>query len=220
VTEQEWLGSRDPRAMLVFRLTRAGASDRKLRLFCCACCRLIWDLFPDPRNRDMVLAIEDHPEGDFSNPELDKAIASSSIREAEVSSNPAYRIANYLRSGFYRRTGGHSALTVALRAATTSPEGPARQAHMAEQAELLRDVFGPLPFRPVTVQPQILDWNDRLVVRLAHGIYDQRSWSDMGVLHDALLDAGCNEQEVLEHCKGPGPHSRGCWIIDLLLNKE
>jgi hypothetical protein len=176
VTEQEWLASREPRAMLTFLLGRGKATDRKVRLFGCACCRLIWDLFPDARNRDMVLAIEDHPDGAFSDPDLDEAICASSLRESELSSNPVYWIAKYLGRGFYKLTAGASALTVAFRAAATTPEGPAREAHLAEQTDRLRDIFGPLPFRPVTVHPHVLGWNDRLVVHLAQAIYDERRW--------------------------------------------
>src|SRR5262249_35678873 len=61
-----------------------------------------------------------------------------------------------------------------------------------KQAMLLRCVYGPLPFRLVTIDPSALAWNDRTVPRLAHGIYDERRWGDMPILGDALLDAGCD----------------------------
>jgi hypothetical protein len=205
--------------MLTFLGGRGGATDRTLRLFGCACCRLIWDLFPDPRNRDMVLAIENHPDGAFSDPDLEEAICASSARESELSSNPVYWVAKYLGRGFYKLTAWTSAVTVALRAATTTPEGPAREAHMAEQAARLRDIFGPLPFRPVTVPPHVLAWNDRLVPRLAQAIYDERRWGNIPILGDALLDAGCDDEEVLAHFRAGGEHVRGCWVVDLLLGK-
>jgi hypothetical protein len=160
--------------MLTFLLGRGHASDRKIRLFGCACCRLIWDLFPDPRNRDMVVAIEDHPDGSFSDPELEYASTTPSLREREFGHDPAYWVAKYLGRGFYKLTAGTSALAVALRAAAMTPEGPAREAHKAEQADRLRDIFGPIPFRPLTVHRDVLAWNDRLVVRLAQSIYDER----------------------------------------------
>jgi hypothetical protein len=90
----------------------------------------------------------------------------------------------------------------------------------ADQATLLRDIFGPLPFRPVTVHPAVLAWNDRLVVRLAGAIYEERRWGDMPILHDALLDAGCDNEEVLAHCRAGGEHGRGCWVLDLCLGKQ
>jgi hypothetical protein len=206
--------------MLTFLLGRGKATDRKVRLFGCACCRLIWDLFPDPRNRDMVLAIEDHPDGSFSDPDLDEAISASSLREYELSSNPVYWVAKYLGRGFYKMTAGTSALTVALKAAATIPEGLAREAHMAEQADRLRDIFGPLPFRPVTVHPDVLAWNDRLVPRLAQAIYEERRWGDIPLLADALLDAGCDNEDMLSHAREQGAvHTRGCWLLDLLLGR-
>jgi hypothetical protein len=88
-------------------------------------------------------------------------------------------------------------------------------------ADLLRDIFGPLPFRPVTVHPHVVAWNDRLAVRLARNIYDERRWGEMPLLADALLDAGCDNEEMLSHAREQGAvHVRGCWLIDLLLNKE
>jgi hypothetical protein len=90
-----------------------------------------------------------------------------------------------------------------------------RQLH----SNLLRDIFGPLPFRPVTIDPSVLAWNDRLVVRLAQAIYDERRWGDLPLLGDALMDAGCDEDEVLAHCRSSGEHVRGCWVVDVLLGK-
>jgi hypothetical protein len=83
---------------------------------------------------------------------------------------------------------------------------------------LLREVFGN-PFRPAAVQAAWLPWNDGTVPRLARSIYDQQSWWDMGVLHDALLDSGCDDADMLLHAREGPFHTRGCWLIDLLLNK-
>jgi len=43
--------------------------------------------------------------------------------------------------------------------------------------------------------------------------------SRLPVLADALEEAGCTDQTILDHLRGPGPHGRGCWVIDLLLGK-
>jgi hypothetical protein len=72
----------------------------------------------------------------------------------------------------------------------------------------------------VPIDPAWLRWNDGLVTRLARGIDEGRRFEDMPILHDALLDAGCDNQDILDHCKEPGPHVRGCWVLDLLLGKE
>lgn len=82
---------------------------------------------------------------------------------------------------------------------------------------LTKDVFSLLPFRPVTIPPSWLTSN---VVALAAGIYDEKAFDRMPILADALQDAGCNNDDVLNHCRGDGPHVRGCWVIDLLLSKS
>jgi hypothetical protein len=94
------------------------------------------------------------------------------------------------------------------------------------QARLLRDLFGPLPFRTVVIPASIRTWNDRLVVRLAQAAYDERRLPEgtldngrLAVLADALEEAGCSDADILGHLRGPGPHVRGCWAVDLLLGK-
>jgi hypothetical protein len=86
--------------------------------------------------------------------------------------------------------------------------------------ELLRDIFGPLPFREVSVEPSLLMWNDGVVLKLARGIYEERAFDRMAVLADALEEAGCENQEILFHCRSPGEHVRGCWVVDLVLGKS
>jgi hypothetical protein len=82
MTEAEWNRSTNPMPMLHF-LWHKG-NDRKMRLFACACCRRLWDRFPDACNRGLVAAVEDHPEGDFRDPDLETAIVASSRREHEI----------------------------------------------------------------------------------------------------------------------------------------
>jgi len=81
---------------------------------------------------------------------------------------------------------------------------------------LLRDVFGN-PFRPV---PYSREWHTSTAVAIAKGMYDSRDFSAMPILADALQDAGCDNSDILDHCRGPGPHVRGCWVVDLVLGKE
>jgi hypothetical protein len=80
---------------------------------------------------------------------------------------------------------------------------------------LLRDVFGN-PFRPVSLDRARLTSD---VVALARGIYDERAFDRMPILADALQDAGCTNEDVLAHCREPGEHVRGCWVVDLVLGK-
>jgi hypothetical protein len=81
---------------------------------------------------------------------------------------------------------------------------------------LLRDIFGN-PFRPVTGDPFSLT----LTVRtLAEGIYADHGFDRLPILADALQDGGCVNADILTHCRGDGPHVRGCWVVDLVLGKE
>jgi hypothetical protein len=87
------------------------------------------------------------------------------------------------------------------------------------QADLVRYLFGN-PFRPVTIDPAWLTWNDGTVVKLAEAIYDERAFDRMPILADALEEASCTNADILAHCRQPGEHVRGCWVVDLLLGKE
>ncbi len=85
----------------------------------------------------------------------------------------------------------------------------------AIQIRFLRDIFGN-PFRPVTFAPE---WRTEAAVGIAAKMYDSRDFGNMPVLADALQDAGCEHADVLSHCRGDGPHVRGCWVVDLVLGK-
>ena len=95
-------------------------------------------------------------------------------------------------------------------------------AERAVQAALLRDIFGRLPFRRLPpLDASLLRWNDGTVRRISEGIYDERAFERMGALADALLDSGCDNEDILQHCRQQkGVHTKGCWVIDLLLGKE
>jgi hypothetical protein len=84
---------------------------------------------------------------------------------------------------------------------------------------LLRDLFGN-PFRPLSCQPDWLRWHEGLVAELADAIYAERAFDRLPIVADALEDAGCTDAAILDHCRAPGPHVRGCWVVDLLLGKE
>jgi hypothetical protein len=86
----------------------------------------------------------------------------------------------------------------------------------AAQARIVSDIFGN-PFRPVTF---LSEWRNDTVLALARQMYEAREFSAMPILADALQDAGCDCDDVLAHCRGPGPHVRGCWVVDLVLGKE
>jgi hypothetical protein len=96
----------------------------------------------------------------------------------------------------------------------------AMSSERAFQCNCLRDLFGPLPFRAVLLDPTWLTWHGGLLVSMAQRMYDSRDFSDMPVLADALEEAGCQDQDILGHCRSGGEHVRGCWVVDALLGKE
>ncbi len=63
------------------------------------------------------------------------------------------------------------------------------------------------------------DWRTTTATTIASQMYDSREFGAMPILADALQDAGCENADILEHCRGPGPHVRGCWVVDLVLGK-
>ncbi len=81
---------------------------------------------------------------------------------------------------------------------------------------LLRDIFGN-PFRPVAFAPE---WRTDTAVALARTMYESREFGAMPILADALQDAGCDNPNILSHCRDAAQvHVRGCWVVDLVLNK-
>jgi hypothetical protein len=84
---------------------------------------------------------------------------------------------------------------------------------------LLREIIGN-PFRPVRCSVEWLEANSGAARRLAEVIYSQRAFDSLPILADALEEAGCDNAEILSHCRGPGPHVHGCWALDTVLGKE
>ena len=89
-------------------------------------------------------------------------------------------------------------------------------------AQFIREVVGN-PFTPPRMEPT---WLTGTVVQLAQGIFDERAWDRLPILADALLDADCDEEAVLRHCRGTelwnkekAPHIRGCWVIESILRR-
>jgi hypothetical protein len=105
----------------------------------------------------------------------------------------------------------------AARAMTTSPQTDEAEEtrERAVQANLLRDIFGD-PFRPVAFDPA---WRSEAAVALARAAYEAGNFTLLPILADALEEAGCDHPDVLAHCRGPGPHVRGCWVVDGVLGK-
>jgi hypothetical protein len=95
-------------------------------------------------------------------------------------------------------------------------------AHLENKKEMFRegyrvakDVLGN-PFHPASFNPS---WRTRTTVNLAQAIYDERAFDRMPILGDALEEAGCTDAEILNHCRQPGEHVKGCWVVDSVLGK-
>jgi biotin carboxyl carrier protein len=97
---------------------------------------------------------------------------------------------------------------------TLSAEGNVQQE--AQISALFRDIFGNL-FRPVTLDPS---WLTSTVLVLANGIYSDKAFDRLPILADALQDAGCDNDDILNHLREPGEHCRGCWALDLVLGRD
>jgi hypothetical protein len=80
---------------------------------------------------------------------------------------------------------------------------------------LLREALGN-PFRPPAVEPSWLARNDGAAATIARAIWQERRFSDLPILADALEEAGCADQTILDHCRRTGGHVRGCWVLRLL----
>lgn len=224
MTEAEWLACTDPQAMLEF--LRDKASDRQLRLFAVACCRRISHLILDPRSRPAVEAAEQLAEGFVSDDEVwltrDEAELAAGDHEQGDGCIDSREAAFLVMEPVASEAADHasSCAVVAVGGWTgDQAEMIARQAEQAAQSDLLRDVFGN-PFRPVALDPSRLAWNDGIVVKFAQSIYDNRAFDRLPVLADALEEAGCTNQEILDHCHQPGEHVRGCWVVDCCLGKS
>jgi hypothetical protein len=224
MTEQQWLDCTDPTPML--ELLRGKVSERKWRLLACACCRRVWHLLRDPRHRAAVVAAERLADGEIT-PEEMVPVAddsySATFHRAPYKGGAAHLLVRHFSSyddwdETYRCPPlDNTAMAAGMVA------GRLRAKERATQAAMLRCIFGN-PFHPLTIDPV---WLTPTVTNLAAAAYEERTLpsgeldpASLAVLDDALLDAGCAEAAVIDHLRGPGPHVRGCFVIDLLIGKE
>ncbi len=250
ISEEQWLSAEEPNAPLSYLeqhrvITRVPGGRRRLALFACACCRLVWDLFDDEASRRAVEVSERAAEGQASRQELAAAEeeAEAVWRGADEHRHRAHRenptgterwragaassLAHAAHSAAARRFSTRSAWSAALATSTavlwlgeaSAAGNQAMRAMMARQAQLVRCIFGN-PFRPLPeINPAWLAWDGGAVRKLAASIQAERRFGDLPVLADALEEAGCADADVLGHCRDGGEHALGCWVLDLLLSK-
>jgi hypothetical protein len=217
MTEPEWLAGTNPQPMLTF--LQGKVTDRKLRLFACACCRRLWPLVScSVAERRAIELAERYADGLASYEELSEAeetlsysggftdtaahIAAQSIWNGHMTATECAEVATW--TVFHYCSGDE--------AGKAASENEERMA----QADLLRDLLGNL-FRPQTLDAA---WLTSTVVSLTQAIYDERAFERMPILADALEDAGCTNAEILNHCRKPALHVPGCWVLDLLLARQ
>jgi hypothetical protein len=193
------------------------ASDRKLRLFAVACCRTAPnDFIDDARVREAIETSERYADGLATREQLRAARKGALSRLGRYVCHLQPWHAVWLVMG----------VLLNLTAAPLLPsmdedhwfDGYFRVLQQASgrHCPLLHDLFGPLPFRQVPFDPA---WRTPDVRRLAEAIYQERALDRLPILADALEEGGCTDADILADCRGTGPHTRGCWTVDLLLGK-
>jgi hypothetical protein len=239
MTEADWLECTDPNPMLKFLQGRV--SERKLRLFACSCCRRIWHYHLETGEehiawasavRNAVLIGERYADGQATKKQLSAAaLCSGSGEEAAYAFIACAGSAEDLMEvpDSAVNAAGELACLEAKGRPSRNRESVQRAAVRAEKDEkaaqvgLLREIVAN-PFYKLSLD---LDPRTPTVLTLAQAAYEQRTLpagtldpDRLGVLADALEDAGCTEAAILEHLRGPGPHYRGCWALDLVLNRS
>jgi hypothetical protein len=234
MTENDWLTGTNPGVMLAFLVKKA--SVRKLRLFASAAARQLWDRIRDTRSRQAIEVSERFADGQATEQEREAALFAA--REAQEEA-PWYAIRQTVVAAWTVLTDIAFAMPhmveditcvfsrqAALDAARNGPPHVVRrtreeasQTARAWQCDLIREVFGN-PFRSAGLAPDWLTTGHGAPQRIAQVIYDDRRFGDLPILADALEDAGCQDEELLLHCREDRQHVLGCWVLDTVLGLE
>jgi len=210
MTEHEWLTSASPVAMLAH--LNADGSSRQVLLYASALRHLRPDLItkelePWVEMVERVLSGEEPPGA------LD-----------DLQEDAEFWVSHYAEVGPAGTRGFYWVLADAVFCTWTSapveyePNIPVPELESVRctGADFVRDIFGN-PFRRVSFSPQ---WRTDTAVSLARTMYESRDFSAMPILADALQDAGCENEDVLGHCRDPhATHVRGCRAVDLVVNR-
>jgi hypothetical protein len=211
MTEAEWLACTEPLEMLDF-LRLAQPSERKMRLFACACCRRVAHFFT--RGPELGQALE------VSERYADGGVSRESLAEA---AQAAARAAAEYPGGASETDFTGADQKVAVEGVAAAVRGDCHDAVFAawyaadsrrreDIAALARDLFGN-PFRPANLGA----WRTPDALALATAIYREAAFERLPILADALEEAGCTDEAALRHGRQGGLHARGCWLLDALL---
>jgi hypothetical protein len=216
MTEEEWLTS--DHLLDLMTLIRGRISDRKLRLIGLACCGYPRP-FCDPRLTAFAEVIARYAEGLVR---YEAVLATREVAIAEPCS-PGAAFTTYDREvlcldDFSKADAwsGLSGLLSGFRSHGEEDQALGRWCQTRAWCDYIRDVTGN-PYQFVIFDTS---WRTADVVLLGQGMYESRDFGAMPILADALQDAGCDSADILDHCRGPGPHVRGCWVADLVLGKS
>ena len=191
----EWESATDPGRMVEMLRRKGGVSDRKWRLFVAAFWR--WQAVRLNSPPDLLARAEVMSQW---------AETGRLPRGKKPSRSP-----NVI---FFSSDAARSAELTATAGLDWDPDDGGPSA-IEIQPRLLRELFGN-PFRP---PPYEARWNSTDVLGVARGISEEQTFDRLPILADALMDAGCSDSAILGHCHGPGPHVRGCWVVDLVLGR-
>ncbi len=198
------------------RFPRSKAGRRKLRLYAVGCCRRVWDLLPDDRLRKALEVAERFADGEVDRVRL--TVASMRVRPMnEDGYFPRLPTRANRAVSLVVETCGVSAYNATFFMTGLLPTPIADTTPKGDRilCDLLRCVFGN-PYKPPVFNKK---WRTDTVTALAAGIYEERAFDRLPILADALEEAGCDDPAMLSHLRGPGPHCRGCWVLDLALGK-
>jgi hypothetical protein len=206
VNEKQWLSSDRPIEMLAH--ARHRVPQRQILLFVAdclarlaACSRRRRPSPEDPLFDTLVAQTRRYADGEVTHDHLDEALAP--LREQQTG------LARWVCSCLAWALDFPGANPVA--APAKWPEGPT-------PAALLRCVTGN-PFRSVTLDPAWLTGNEKKAEQMARRIRDEDDFAALPILADALEEAGCTDKQLLAHCRGSHGHTRGCWLLELLLDR-
>jgi hypothetical protein len=238
MTETEWLSYSNLRGKFNFlqanKINRTKVGRRKLRLFGCACAQRVSHLMSE-RGRLWLYQGQQCAEGLLTEQER-RHVDSQDIAPfnelipagVDLESTRMQRSADV--AGWYTLatnvmtvatvSAHNAAMAIGIRGVLSGRSAVEHAAEVKEQTALLHHIFSN-PYRPpISVNHNWLLWNDGTVVKIARSIYDDRAFDRMPILADALEDAGCDNADLLSHCRSGGEHVRGCWAVDLLLGKS
>ena len=219
MTEEEWLKAPSPTPML---LLPACADERKRRLFVCACARRVLYLLDDSQFADALDESERqaHSPGDMR---ILRRMATELPYEpfgrvlSEHERSAAYAVCRACDHWYPEYLEAAEQSRLAAEQATPCASYLARLVEEGCQAAMVRDIFGN-PFRPVAFSPA---WRTDNTVALVRAMWDANEFGAMPILADALQDAGCDSDDILNHCRNVNQlHVRGCWVTDLVLGKS